>query len=63
MTKKEAKIIVISAFSNSGLIIEDYIFSGSYYSEKECDKINQAMDDFTNELRRRVNKLKSTNDK
>ena len=63
MTKKEANIIVIEEFSKSGLIIGDYIFEGQIYSDKEVDKINQAIDNFTNSLRVRVNVLKKTDEK
>ena len=63
MTKKEASIIVIEEFSKSGLIIGDYIFEGQIYSDKEVDKINQAIDNFTNSLRVRANALKKTDEK
>ena len=59
MNKKEAKILALETIANSvDILIESDSISNAIKSEKDYDLINEAFDKISNNLLKRVEKLK-----
>lgn len=60
MTKREAKIIALRIFANEALPILDTLYLEEKYSDNDLDKIGDEIDNISNSLRERAEKLEET---
>lgn len=62
MNRRDAKILVLETIANSvDILIESDSISNAIKSEKDSSLINEAFDEISNNLLKRVEKLKRNN--